>query len=504
MAGWMERLKEVFGRRDLKSATYTLRGQVLLCAGILMTACAEQTYQRPAVDVPSEWLQASPPQGVVAGAADGQAWWYRFGDANLNTFIEQVLQRNNDLAVAALNVRRAQLLAERAGDPLIYGAESELQKVHSRRLDDRTWERSDSSTTQLRASFTLDLWGRLDQERNMASWALAASQADRETVYLNVIGTTADLYWRLAYYNQRVASAEKSLETAVRTQRLINAQSVAGAASGLEKREAEQTVLTQRSSLAQLRQSQIETRNAFATLFNTAPDKQEMELILASEPDQLPSGPLPEIQEGLPSSLLSRRPDLRAAEFNLRASLANIDVVRSSFYPTLALTGALGNSSSSLSRLLANPVATLGTGLTLPFLDVKSMKTDTAVAGLAYQKAVVEFRSALYNAYRDVENALSAKRQLSEQAVLQAQNLVAAREAERLYAIRYRAGAVALRLWLDAQERLREAELQQAQVRLNQLQNLNTLYQALGGGGDLTTLEKLSQVSSADGLSPHP
>lgn len=453
----------------------------ILLAAAVTTACAQHIYQRPVMAIPSEWRESSAEQKSDFYETLEGTWWYKFEDLSLNKFVQMALDKNNDLAVAAQNVRRAQLVADRAGTPFIYGSSAEIQKVSSAKINERTWADADTSSAQLKASFTLDLWRRLDQEKSIAEWALAASQADRETVRLNIICTTADLYWRLAYYNQRIASTEKSLQTAIKTQNLINAQTLAGAASGLENREAEQSVLTQHSTLSQLRQSQSETRNAFYTIFNTAPDNQEMKVFLEMEPKSLPDGALPEISPGLPSSLLSRRPDLRAAEYNLRASLTNIDLVRNSFYPTIALTGAFGNSSGSLTRLLTNPVASLGAGLTLPFLDVKSMKTDIKVAEVEYQKTVIVFRSALYNAYRDVENALSAKQQLSLQAELQAQKLIAAREAERLYAIRYRAGAVALRFWLDSQERLREAELQQVQVRLNQLQNLNTLYQALGG-----------------------
>ncbi|MFT4192944.1 MAG: TolC family protein, partial [Comamonas sp.] len=312
-------------------------------------------------------------------------------------------------------------------------------------------------------------------------WALQATEADRETVRLNIIGTTASLYWQLGYLNQRLRAAEQSLDTALRTRQLVQAQYAAGAVSALEPREAEQTVLNQRNTLSQLRQTQAETRNALALLFNAAPGSDILRQVLGQEPTALPDGPLPTIDAGLPAELLGRRPDLRAAELGLRQSLANVDVVRTSYYPTLSLTGALGTSSSSLGNLLANPVATLGAGLALPFLDIEAMRLDTAIAQTQYEAAVVTFRQTLYQAFADVENALSARTRLAEQADLQGQALAAAREAERLYEIRYRAGAVPLRTWLDAQESRRSAELSLAQAQLNRLENQVTLYQALGG-----------------------
>ena len=147
----------------------------------------------------------------------------------------------------------------------------------------------------------------------------------------------------------------------------------------------------------------------------------------------------------------------------------------------LSLTGALGGSSSALGSVLANPVATLGAGLVLPFLNQTEMRTNAAIAQTDYERAVVQFRQTLYQALADVDNALSARRQYAEQAVQLEQSLADARRAERLYEVRYRAGAVALKPWLDAQEKRRNAEIALAENRLNRLVNHATLYQALGG-----------------------
>ncbi|MFJ2466770.1 efflux transporter outer membrane subunit [Pseudomonas sp. NPDC087615] len=460
---------------------------LLATTGMLLAACTGTAEQASSIVTPSAWTYS---QHGSTGLPDegGQAWWRRFDDPKLNRLIDSALARNTDLAKAALNVKEAQLISELEGDPLRFGPQASLSAVTGRRLDNGSGIRERSSSLQARASYTLDLWGRLDQQRDIARWALEASEFDRQTVRLNTIATTADLYWKLAYFNQRVDSAEKSLATAMRTQLLVQAQSIAGAVSALERREAEQTVLTQRSSLSQLRQAQVETRNALAVLFDSAPGNDVLLQILGDEPQKLPDGELPSVQEGLPAALLGRRPDLRSAELALHQSLANVDVVRTSYYPNLSLTGALGSTSNSLADLLANPTATLGTGVSLAFLDLKAMRRDTQVAQVQYEASIIQFRQTLYQAFADVENALSSRAHLTEQAELQAQNLVAAREAERLYAIRYRAGAVALRMWLDAQESLRNAELLLAQARLSQLQNLNTLYLSLGG--DMTAPSK--------------
>ncbi|WP_244143009.1 efflux transporter outer membrane subunit [Burkholderia stagnalis] len=451
----------------------------LIPVSLVLAGCAGSVYERPSFDVPARWAQASTVD--AHSAMNAAPWWTRFGDARLERLIAEALSRNNDLATAALNVRKAQLRAELAGDPLQIAPEAGVNVRRDIHLNNAKATRNDSGMLRGTVSYTIDLWGRLAQQQNIAQWALQASEADRETVRLNVIGTTADLYWRLAYLNQRLASEEQSLATALRTQQLVHAQNLAGIVSALERWEAEQTVLTQKSSLSQLRQTQVETRNALAIVFNAAPGSNVLEEVLGQEPPALPIGALPVVEGGLPADLLGRRPDVRAAELRLRQSLANVDVVRTSYYPTLSLTSAVGSSSTLLGSLLSNPVAILGAGLNLPFLNLKAMRVDTSIAQVEYESAVIGFRQSLYQAFADVESALSARVRLAEQAELRARNLTAAREAEHLYEIRYRTGAVALRMWLDAQESHRNATLLLAQTRLSQLQNFVMLYQSLGG-----------------------
>src|SRR5690606_18529816 len=174
---------------------------------------------------------------------------------------------------------------------------------------------------------------------------------------------------------------------------------------------------------------------------------------------------------GLPASLLARRPDLRAAELRLRSTLKSKDATRASYYPDLSLTGTLGYSSAALGSLLQNPLGTLGAGVSLPFLQYRQMQLDIDLAETDYQIAAVGFRQSLYEALVEVENNLAGRRHFAEQAGMRERALEAAREAERIYRIRYQAGAVPLQSWLTTQESRRNAEISLAENRLNQLLN---------------------------------
>ena len=453
---------------------------VPLALALLLAGCAgtRTAYQGPGANVPAAWEQ----QQATTSTQLPDQWWRQFGDPALSQVVESALARNNDLAAAALRVRQAQLQAGIAATALAPTVAGRLSSSASRRLEGGSNATARSSGASLSASYEVDLWGRVASTRDAAEWAARASAEDREAAAQALAGTAAGLYWQLAYLNQRVASGGDSLAYALRTQELVRAQYDAGSVSALELREAEQTVASQRAALAQLEQQRVETRNAIAVLMNAPPGAATLAGVLPAEPQRLPGTALPPVAAGAPAELLARRPDLRAAEARLRNVLASGDATRASYYPALSLTGELGTSSTSLLRLLSNPVATLGAGLSLPFLRAQEMKLSGQLAAAQYDEAVTNFRQALYTAFADVENALSARTQLLRQGEQLALQLTAAREAERLYEVRYRAGSTGLRTWLDAQQRRRTAELAVEENLLAQLNALAVVYRVLGGG----------------------
>ncbi|MCW2395759.1 MULTISPECIES: efflux transporter outer membrane subunit [unclassified Sphingobium] len=445
----------------------------LMIAGSLLAGCATRTpYQRPAAPLPAAFThQDSSAQATVRD----DIWWRAFGDPALDGLLDLAIIRNPDLAAAAVRVRRAQLEAQLAGNALLPAPNGSLSTGLLQPLSGRPRGSTETASGSVGLAWEVDLFGRLDARRDAARFEAEATAEDRAGVLLILVGTTASLYWQIALANERITLAEESLAYARRTQSLVEAQYKAGGVSALEVREAEQTVTAQEAALSEVRQARVRAREALTVLLNGAPG-------LTDEPQSLSTKPLPNIAAGLPADLLGRRPDLRAAELRLRAVLASADAAKASFYPALILTGALGTSSSGLLNLLTNPVATLGAGLTLPFLNLNAMHFETQIARTRYEEAVILFRKSLYSALAEVETALSARAELATQGFALRRARDAAADAERLYEIRYRAGSVPLRTWLDAQERRRAADLALSSNKLTQLQNQVTLHQALGGG----------------------
>lgn len=405
-------------------------------------------------------------------AAD--AWWRGFGDARLDRMVERALAANSDLAAAGLTLRQARLQAGLAEADLRPSASGGASGSASRYTDHHdSFERSYAASASL--SWEIDLWGKLRAQRDVARWEAIATAQDRENTALALVGEVCSDYWQLAYLNQSIATGAQNLQRLEKTLQLVQVQYGAGAVSRLELREAGQNLESQRTAQSQLLQQRVEVRNALTVLLDGQPWPQ------ADEPQDLDAAASPPLAAGVPAELLARRPDLRAAELRLRESLAQLKATARSYYPALSLTGAIGGSSSTLSDVLKNPVATLGAGLSLPFLDIAQARLNTRIAGTGYEIAATRFRTTLYTALSEVDNALSAREQRAAQVESARRSYQAAREIERMYEVRYRAGATSLRTWLDAQQTLRDSELALAQARLGQLDNDVTLYQALGG-----------------------
>jgi NodT family efflux transporter outer membrane factor (OMF) lipoprotein len=466
-----------------------VRPLALACTtALLLSACVSTgQYRVDPPSVPAVYGRGDAQRNAPTGASNApatlrtdvrdDAWWSGFGDPRLDRVIARALQANTDLASAGLAVQRARLQAGLADNALWPQPSGSVSSSGNRPIDQSAdWNRSSSAGVSLQ--WEIDLWGRLRAQRDIAQWEAQASEEDLQNTALLVIGDVATQYWTLAYLNQSISAGEANLARLQRTRQLVQARFDAGAVSRLEVRQATQSLEAQRAAQSALEQQRVASRNALTVLLDGQPWPQ------ADEPQALESAGSPAIAEGLPADLLGRRPDLRAAELRLRNSLKNIKVTATSYYPALSLTGGVSSGATSLSDVLRNPVAALGAGLSLPFLNIRQAQLDTQMAGTDYQIAANSFRRTLYTALSEVDNALSARTQFATQVAASQASYDEAVAIERMYEVRYRVGATDLRTWLEAQQTRRDAELSLASVKQKQLVNDVTLFKALGGSAD--------------------
>jgi NodT family efflux transporter outer membrane factor (OMF) lipoprotein len=445
---------------------------LVILFSLMGSACAPLN-NRPAsaVALPEQWSQ--PTAAIAVEEGSRQDWWKNFNDPKLNALIDQALQNNSDLAIAALRVQRARLRATKAGAGRFPTLSVSANAKTTRTLETRATTRNNDITGTV--SYELDLWGRAARAHDAARWEAQATEFDRAAARLSLIGTVATFYWELTYLNQKIKFDEENLADAEKTGALVRARYTAGIVSKLDLANTETSLADQRAAHSQLQQTRTEKRHALTIVLNRPP---ETPLI---ESERLPETPLPAVEAGLPTDLLGRRPDLSAAEYRLRAKFSSVSAERLGLYPTFSLTASLGSASKSLARVLQNPIATLGANLILPFLQWPDKQLALKVSQNEYEEAVVKFQTTLYTALGEVENALSARMQLLEEAKYRQIAFEQARQAETLAQARFRAGVTDVQPWLEAQGRRRNAQDTLQLNRRNQFINQATLYKALGG-----------------------
>ncbi|MDT3251044.1 efflux transporter outer membrane subunit [Serratia sp. root2] len=448
-----------------------LTPMALCLAALLSTGCGnalKSDYQTPQVNYPEHWQESADAAGPVPFD------WRDFRDPQLDRWLQQVTAGNNDLAAAALRVYQAQLEAQRAGIVTAPGVTATLNSAANTSLSHSSpWNKS--SGASLGASYEVDLWGKLARQRDAAEWSRQATQQDLQSARLVLLANASKNYWRLGFINQRISVSQQSISYAQETLRLVNARYLAGSVSSLDVVDAEQNLVSQESGHLALLHERQQALNEQTLLLGAPPGNAVV------IPSRLPMGRLPQINAGIPVNVLRHRPDINAKELRLHEALANVDVKRTQYYPAFSLTGSLGASSTALLEFLRNPVASVGAGLSLPFLEWRQMNVDIKIARNDYELRVLEFKQALYKAMADVDNALSLRAQLMAQEQRLQAALALARKSERLNEIRYRQGAVSITFWLDAQNRRRLAELALDENRFEQYQNLAQIYLEFGG-----------------------
>ncbi|QXN25679.1 efflux transporter outer membrane subunit [Shewanella putrefaciens] len=449
----------------------TLKLSVIAISIALLSGCGalmRSDFEPPALQVPEQWQHTQ-----VNGQVSLDPWWQKFNQPELNQLISQVLSSNNDLTLATLTLQKARLQAGLARDDLYPQLSSNNTASVNKPLDGGSSSKAFQAI--LSVSYEVDLWGKVSANIDQAQWTTLASLEDRESTAQSLVATTASLYWQIGYLHQRIELSNKSIEHSRQTLALTQRQYASGAVTELNVLESQRSLAGQEASHSQLLQQLVEAENALAILLNRAPGQ------VAVEIKQLPDSAVPEIGVGIPADLVGRRPDVKAALYQLRSALASKDATYASYFPSLSLTGSVGESTSELKELLRNPVGSLGAGLVLPFLQWNQMQINNDIADIDYQSAIVSYRKTLYSAFEDVDNAISAKQQYAYQGEKLEQQFSAAAQAEAIYESQYRHGAIGIQNWIDAQENRRSAEAALLENRYNQLTAQATLYQALGG-----------------------
>ncbi|WPN96410.1 efflux transporter outer membrane subunit [Pseudomonas sp. MUP55] len=454
----------------------------LLSLCLLLNACASHA---PAVDSgiapPAAWQYAE----RAASQATNQRWWTQFGSPSLNRLIDQARRDSFDVAAAMARVRQAQATAVIAGAPLLPEVKFNLTASREKLLrgsgnsdlnateSDRTVSSYDAN---LSASYELDFWGGRAAARDSALHSLQASQFDQANVELTLLSNVADRYAQTLAARQRLQIAELNLANARNVLTLVQTRYDAGSATALELAQQKSLVASQQRQLPLIEQLAEASRITLAALLGQPVQALE----LGGEPFQALTWPT--IGPGVPSQLLSRRPDLAQAEAQLAAANADVRVARAAMLPAVTLGATLGSGAYKADDILRSPFYTLTSGLVAPIFNNGRLSAERDKARARQDELLQTYRGAIINGFADVEKALSNITRLDQQRQWQSEELRQAQTAFQIAQSRYQAGAEDWLTVLETQRSLYAAQDLNVQLRLSRLQASIALYKALGGG----------------------
>jgi len=452
-----------------------------VAAALFLGGCMNfvPAYERPVAPVPASYApELLPAGGSAAGAAAAEIDWQRyFADARLRRLIEIALANNRDLRVAILNIEqaRAAYQIKRADElPTLGGGFTAQRQPGGSGGLVNTYALGLQVT-----GYELDLFGRVRALSQAAQSQLLATEEARKTVQISLISSVASAYVALLADDELLRVTRDTLKTRDESFKLTKLKFDNGAASQLDTSQAEQLLESARATLAQTQRQRSLDENALVLLLGQA------------VPAELPA-PLPiagqqgvtDLPAGLPSELLTRRPDVRSAEQQLLAANANIGAARAAFFPRISLTANAGTASTELDGLFKSGTwAITGTAsIVQAIFDSGRNQANLDVAKVNKDIAIAQYEKAIQTAFREVSDALAGRATLGEQLRAQTALANAAQTTYNLADLRYRNGAASYLDVLDAQRSLFTAQQGVVQVQALQVQNLMTLYKALGGG----------------------
>jgi multidrug efflux system outer membrane protein len=415
-------------------------------------------------------------------------WWKVFRDEELQALIRKALEQNYDLrdAVTRVEAARANLGITRSDQFPQVSAGSDVNLTRLSRngafplpatlvpAQNRNWGQAQLNLL----SFELDLWGRLRRATEAARANLLSAEENRKGVITSLVSDVAAEYFTLRELDAQLDISRETLATRQEALTLTLSRRNYGIATDLDLKQAEQLVDTAGVTISTLQEQIEQTENRITLLLGENPTG----VVRNGSFDE--SALPPEVPAGMPSALLERRPDIRAAEQNLIAANADIGVARAAYFPQLSLSALIGGQSTQLSSLFNGPHSAWNfvPQLSQPIFTAGRLRSTVRLAEAQRDSAVVDYQKSIQTAFTEVSNALIAHQRVREAREKQDALVSVLEERKRLAYMRYEGGVDTQLNALDADRDLLQAKLDLRQIRLNELLSVVQLYKALGGG----------------------
>jgi NodT family efflux transporter outer membrane factor (OMF) lipoprotein len=438
-----------------------------------------QDLPDPALDVPTQYK--------YAGKADTRPtldWWRGFRSAELTQLMEEAQTVNLDIAAAVSRIVEADAQARQAGAALLPSLSGGGSETYSRTSGSSSSGLTNGGrevvnySSSLSASYQLDFWGQNRDALRTAEETANANRFDRDVVALTTLAGVANAYFQVLSSQDRLRTAQHNIASAQRILDAIRERRKAGTGTDLDVAQQEAVLANQKALVPPLRQTLDQNVNALAVLVSRPPESVR---VLGGSMDRIA---IPRFTPGLPSEILTQRPDIRRQEAQLASATANIGNARAQFFPTIQLTGSGGYQSSALVSLFQPHAAffQLVGSATQPIFDGGKILGNFELTRAKQDELLQTYRKTVVQSFADVDNALMSIRQTTEKLRLQREVLAASRRAFQLSEQQLRAGTADIVTVLNTQLTLFQAEDSLSQAQLARLLAIVSLYQALGGG----------------------
>jgi NodT family efflux transporter outer membrane factor (OMF) lipoprotein len=452
----------------------------VVCLASSSGACVlTQDLPDPALDVPAQYKYAG-----KADAPPTLDWWRGFRSSELTQLMEEAQTVNLDIAAAVSRIVEADAQARQAGAALLPSLSGSGSETYSRTSGSSASGLTNGGrevvnySSSLSASYQLDFWGQNRDALQTAEETANANRFDRDTVALTTLAAVANAYFQVLSSQDRLRTAQRNIASAQRILDAIRERRKAGTGTDLDVAQQEAVLANQKALVPPLRQTLDQNVNALAVLVSRPPESVR---VLGGSMDRIA---IPRVTPGLPSEILTQRPDIRRQEAQLASATANIGNARAQFFPTIQLTGNGGYQSSALVSLFQPHAAffQLVGSATQPIFDGGKILGNFEFAKARQDELLQTYRKTIIQSFTDVDNALFSIKQTTIKLQLQRDVLTASRRAFDLSEQQLRAGTADIVTVLNTQLTLFQAEDALSQAQLARLLAIVSLYQALGGG----------------------
>ncbi|SHM52965.1 TolC family protein [Mucilaginibacter sp. OK098] len=466
-----------------------IKGSVLILVLAVLSACkVSKDVETPKPALP-ETFRSAVTTGDTSSIADIQ-WKSFFTEATLQKLIDSAIVKNYDMQIAVKNIEESQLLfkqvkwnyvpqvdlnvtanSQRPSDNSINGLSLKQNNIGSKHVEDYS--------ANIAISWEADIWGKIHNQQRSALAAYLQTQEAKKAIQTNIVASVSQGYYNLLMLDAQLDITQKNVKLNDSTLRIIKLQYDAGQVTSLAVQQADAQKQAAEELVPQFEQNIAIQENALRILTGALPDKIER----SSNLDAMVI--LTNVATGVPSAIVSRRPDVRSAELALMIANSKVGISKAQMYPALRITAQGGVNSFKASNWFNIPASLfgiVGASIAQPLFDHKQLKTDYEVAQVDREKTVLQFRQSVLNAVGEVSDALVKIDKLKSQQTIAASRVNTLQQATKNADLLFKNGLATYLEVITAQGNVLQSELELASIKRDELSAVSDLYRSLGGG----------------------